>query len=568
MWRWQPSGRNEISSFLVLSLLLLVLVSSYTLLAYWTSLQRLTKDRRDEAVAWARTVAGRIDTGGPLPRSKELRQWIPHAYAVSVFNDDGRLVVTSRTDEGLELVPAGRPFAPQTIAGIAKVVRRGRPHTVQVDLWSPTLNARSATLKLLVPLVIVVDVGVLVLLLLYARRLLQPLDRILDRARELGTVPEPQDEIAFLIKTFDNALEQLSQPDDLELRALEKALGSSLESGVLLCDGQGRLLALNPIGAEILGVEGDPAGKSLEDVTAVFPELFRRLKPALHGKAVQREECHVQTPAGDRVLGLTAHPLRRDDGRVRGLLILFADLTEIQKRLADEQLGERLKQLGELTAGIAHEMRNGLATIKGYLTLIQRGGSGEIIDDYVSEVRAETDALHRTLEEFLTFARPGGGRTEDVDLKALAHRAAADPALVEASIRVEVELEPTDQAVVRGDSMLLAKALANLLLNAHQAQIGVGATESLRLTLGRSESSYVIRVLDQGPGVSESLGDTVFDPFVTGRVDGVGLGLALTRRIALLHGGSIELRNRESQGACAELFLPMPGGPESKPVTV
>ena len=556
-WSWNPGGRNEASTFLVLSLLLLVFVSSYTLFAYWTSLERLTEERQLEAAGWARTLAGRIGAWGPLPRSRDLRQWMPEAFALSIFDPDGRLLATSKTGEGLELVAVGEPFSPQTLVGSSQLVRDGRSYTIQVDLWSPTLIARTATMRVLLPLVLIVDSGVLLLLLLYTRRLLRPLDRFLDRARELGTAPAPDEEVAFLLRTFDSALERLAQPDELEIKALERVLGSSMESGVLLCDLDGRILALNPVGLEILGIEGEPVGEAIEAVLARHPEMFAKLGPALgRRQAVQREECRIQTPAGERVLGLTAHPLRRDDGQTRGFLVLFADLTEIQKRLADERLADSLKQLGELTAGIAHEMRNGLATVKGYLTLIQRGGDQDSINAYVTEMRSETDALHRTLEDFLTFARPGGGRAESVELGPLVFRAAEDPALGEARIRVEVELEPGDEATVLGDSSLLAKALANLLLNAYQAQTRAGVDEPVVLSLSRLPGAYQIRVLDSGIGVPEDLEDKIFDPFVTGRPEGVGLGLALTRRIALLHGGSITLNRRESGGTLAELWLP------------
>ena len=558
-WSWNPGGRNEVSSFLVLSLLLLILVSSYTLMAYWTSLERLSDERLDEARAWARALASRIGGSGALPRPEDLRDWAPAAYAASVFDETGRLVVTSRLEEGLGLWTQGKPLSPQAIAGTARFVHRGSSYHVQVDLWSSTLRARSATMKILIPLVVGVDLGVLFLLLFYARRLLAPLDRILDQARDLGAGEESKDEIAFWVRAFEKGLQSLARPEEVELQALEKALGSSMESGVLLSDAENRIMSLNPAGAEILDLPGDVTGRGLEEVLPRHPELWARLEPALReGRSVQREECRIHTPAGAKSLGLTAHPLRRDDGEAKGLLILFADLTEIQKRLADDRLDQSLKQLGELTAGIAHEMRNGLATIKGYLALIDRSGEPSAIQDFVSEIRSETEALHRTLEEFLTFARPGGRQTEEVDLRSLVHRASADPGLAEARIRVEVELSTDVPAVVRGDGMLLAKALANLLHNAHQAQAQAEAVVEapLLVVLRRGEDGYEIEVSDRGIGIPSAIKDRLFEPFVTGREGGVGLGLALTRRIALLHGGSIELSRREGGGATAVLTLP------------
>ena len=159
---------------------------------------------------------------------------------------------------------------------------------------------------------------------------------------------------------------------------------------------------------------------------------------------MKRQECAIDTPAGERVLGLTAHPLRRDDGAVRGFLVLFADLTDAQRETAEIRLADSLSQLGELTAGVAHELRNSLATLRGYLTLVERAPDEESIADYLAEIRRESDHLERVLEDFLTFARPGSARPQRVDLLALVHRAAADPALGGAAVVVVAGRDRTD----------------------------------------------------------------------------------------------------------------------------
>ena len=547
-------GRNEASALLALSLLLLVLVSSYTLLAYRASWAQLTEERRAEAAELARVVAFRLGDKS-FPRPSDFQKWAPGAFAVSLFDGDGRLVVTSRMDMKAPSEP-GQPYSARTIAGVSKLVRKDKVYRVQVDLWSPTLTAKATTLKYMVPWVLGVDIAVVLLLLIYARRWFRPWERILSRAAEIGGDEADGDEIEWLLQAFDKTLEGLARPEDSELKALENVLGSSLESGVLVCDSQARVLALNPVGRGMLGIESEGGGAPVSELLKDYESLLATLEPAMDaGTPVQREECAVQTPTGEKTLGVTAHPLRRNDGRLRGVLVLFADLTEIKKRLASEQLSESLQQLGELTAGVAHEMRNGLATIKGYLSLVAEADQGESVDDYVDELKRETDALHGILEDFLAFARPGGRKIELVDLRSLLHRCAADPAL-STPIRVQVHGDADVEFETEGDRSLLAKALSNLLLNAEQAQMSAGVDEPLLLRLEKDGERFRIEVLDQGPGPLPHLEEKLFEPFVTGREDGVGLGLSLARRIAVLHGGNLTLEHRDpGPGAEAKMTL-------------
>ena len=168
-------------------------------------------------------------------------------------------------------------------------------------------------------------------------------------------------------------------------------------------------------------------------------------------------------------VGLTVHPLRRDDGELRGLLVLFADLTEAQRRAEEGRLAESLAQLGEMAGGVAHELRNGLATLRGYLTLIERRPDEDSIADFLSEIRGEADHLERVLQDFLSFARPGTARVRELSLLRLLRRAAADPALDGVAVRVAGE-----DVVLRGDPQLLERAVRNLLHNAAQAEREAG----------------------------------------------------------------------------------------------
>ncbi|MEM1180458.1 MAG: ATP-binding protein, partial [Acidobacteriota bacterium] len=432
---------------------------------------------------------------------------------------------------------------------------------------SPVLAARKRSLSILTPLVIVVNVGVLLLMVAFVRRWLQPLDRLVERARAAGS-GSASSEISDLMRTFERALEEMTEPED-GLKVLEGTLVRSMQSGVLLIDRDATVLTLNEVGAKILKVQDalPEEGAALENVLADHPALCELLLRAIGGEAtVLRQECALEIEGQRRDLGLTAHPLYEDEGQVQGWLVMFADLTEVKRRLADERLSENLRQIGELTAGVAHEMRNGLATLKGYLALMERSGP-ESVEGYLREIRHETDHLHRVVEDFLDFARPGSVKMQDFDLAALLLRLAADPARLEDDSMPAVEArfeDGAEGAEVQGDPTLLTRALSNLVINAQQAQTSVPIHDPVLIRLSPDRMSgtdgFSIRIEDQGPGVPEALRPKLFDAFVSGRSDGVGLGLALARRIVLLHGGEIELQDREGGGTVAWVFLPQPSG--------
>ena len=561
-----PVGqRQEVQILLPAALLALAMLSTFLLFAYSNTVELLLQTRQDEARYTSRQLAGELSSG-PLPEVDTLRKRLPTAVAITVLGPDGRSLVTTGT-RSVGVAGEGKPswkslFSPpsegdDTVSARVSFDRFGRRHEVQVDLPAPVLRSRQRGLLILTPLVLVFNGALTVGLLVFLRRFLAPIDRLMERARSAGRNPSGPDDLEQLVDTFEAALAALSRSEVDELEALQGTLGRSIESGVLLCDLEGRVLALNEIGSELLGVNTLEVGQAFD---SAFPEqsaFVTLLQEAVReGRPVEREECVVKGESGDRTLGLTVHPLRRDDTTVRGFLALFADLTEVKAAARERHLAESLAQLGELSAGVAHELRNSLASLRGYLGLLERDPSDEARGEYLEEIRRESDHLTRVLEDFLTFARPGSVRAEDVDLLALAHRAAADPALGEASVRVRSTAAP-EEVTVHGDAQLLERALRNVLSNAIEAQRSIGVDEPLEVLVGINGEVVEISIRDHGPGIDEEKFEKLFDPFITGRPEGVGLGLALTRRIVLLHAGRIVASSPEDGGALFLIELPI-----------
>ncbi len=603
--------RREISILVPFSLLLVVVLSTFTLFAHRNALRLLAEERRGVAQRASRTATAEL-TIISSPSEDDLRRVTRGAIAATVVAEDGTpelSVGEPLNEEPLALLATGavsgdKTVGPSRATGDRVVafasLRQGK--ILRVDYPARMLAHQLRLMRALFAIVLTADIGVLILVLLFVRRLLVPYERMLDRARQLdrdgtlamapgspGEEQDPDDEMAFLISTFDRALWQLSQreppaapkaegallaadvaladststragtaADSEELRVLGQTLAPSFDSGLLLLDRRGEVLALNDVGARLLSVGPPAPGTPVEKLLDQHGELLSLLTEAVQaGEGVKRRECQL----GELALGLTVHALRPVGPEVRGFLVLFADLTQARRDANESRLAESLAQLGELAAGVAHELRNSLGTLRGYIGLMERRAhhhQAAAAEEYLVEMRRETDHLQRVLEDFLTFARPGTFRPQTVDLGRLVRGCATDPALSGAEVEIVQVTEPglPEAMVMQADPQLLERAVRNLLRNAVEAERRAGLPGGARVELLRGEDSLEILVEDRGPGVSEEMLDRLFLPFATGRADGVGLGLALTHRIVTLHGGTIRHQPRAEGGARFRIVFP------------
>lgn len=578
---WRRLGlRREVLILLPVVLLLLVVLSLFTLSSYRNGVASLIAERRGEAERLARATAERLAAAPASNLESEgleaLRRIQPLVRGVAVFDSEGQpLLSLGDPIRGIDLPPAGPARSGRrgkrgpleiddpvagSLSGEAPFGAGAARRYVRVDLPAASLAAQARALGILTPSVLGLDAALVILALLFLRHLLAPYETLLHRARRMGASGGEEDELDFLINTFERAVEALSRREseaEGDLAALERTLSASLQSGLILLDRRGDPLALNGVGAQLLGIDGAVAGRSLEEVLAGEPELLELLASAVReGEAPARQECRLRAGGRGVTVGLTVHPLRRDDGEVRGSLILFADLTEGRRQAEETRLADSLAQLGELAGGVAHELRNSLATLRGYLTLIERRPEEEALGDYLSEIRREADHLGRVLEDFLTFARPGYARPEVVPLSGLVEQSAADPLLGGMEVRVS-DPEGILALPVRIDPGLLERALRNLLHNAAHAEREAGRGGPIELSASRSAAGLEVAVEDRGPGIDPELRSRLFHPFVTGRRGGVGLGLALVQRIVVLHGGRVRLEDRPGGGARAVVTLPL-----------
>ena len=370
-------------------------------------------------------------------------------------------------------------------------------------------------------------------------------------------------ETALLSTALQEAVAKLKAQEsamNARVAASEQLSGEiveSLSAGLLVVDRSGRVDIFNAAGRQMLGAHEAPLGRHYPDVLAGFAPLAGVIDECLTtGVAIVRRSVDIASPSRVRRFGVTASPLR-DRTATRGVICLFSDLTTVVELEEQLRLKETLARLGELTAGIAHEFRNGLATIHGYSRLIDPEALPPTYRQYVEGIRQETEALRQIVTNFLNFARPEQVSFSQVDLGAVARRAVDD-------LRHELP-EGTSLTVigefghVQGDDVLLRQVFGNLVRNAAEACEGAGVVPAIRILgeVDRAAGACRVAVEDNGPGVPDHARDRIFQPFFTTRSQGTGLGLAIVQKIVVVHNGRITVRNRDEGGASFQMTVPL-----------
>jgi signal transduction histidine kinase len=313
-----------------------------------------------------------------------------------------------------------------------------------------------------------------------------------------------------------------------ELRTVHERMLDALPLGLLWVDQRHRLAAVNRKGQELLGVTAGVVGLEAAFVLEPFPWL----KEALEGE-----------PGPARLLGAMGRRWRiqRIEAPDRiGALVQFEDITDLELEERRRQLRERFAELGEMTAGVAHQLKNGLAVLKGQGQLLKRAGHG----DAAEMLLQETEDLERLVQRFLQWAKPLEPVSEALRLEEVAAQAIAELKRRPASQGRALAREGKGSA--NGDPVLLHQALVNLLENACQAT-PVGGRVLVRISEKR------VDVLDDGPGLSEDTAIRMLRPFESGRPDGTGLGLPLALKWLNAQGADLRLSRRDDGGTCAEI---------------
>jgi signal transduction histidine kinase len=265
----------------------------------------------------------------------------------------------------------------------------------------------------------------------------------------------------------------------------------------------------------------------------------------------------------ERWIETTYSSIRDDAGAVTYVVAVLRDIHE--RKLLEERLHqtEKLASLGQLVAGIAHEIKNPLAIILSSLDVIQSPRhSPDQQREAAGFIREEIRRIDDRLRAFLAFARPRAIEPRPFDLPALLQRRVERIAGLFPAVAITIDTAP-NAATMRGDEEQLDQVLTNLLMNAGEAAGGSGA---ILLRTRRLGDTILLDIEDSGPGVPEEFHARVFDPFFTTKSDGTGLGLSICYQIILAHGGTISVgRARTLSGACFSVRIPLAEGRAAVP---
>jgi len=337
---------------------------------------------------------------------------------------------------------------------------------------------------------------------------------------------------------------QKSRADDLE--RVTAALTRSLASGFLAVDPQGRIVEMNSAAREILRHTGEANGIVVEQAfgATTFTQAIRNAVDQRVG--LTRVELQLAKGSAQTV-GLTTVPLIGEQQQFLGVLALFTDLTHIRGLESRVREMQTLADLGEISAGIAHEFRNSLATILGYLRLAKREELAERPRGSVERAEKEAGQLSSAVDSLLAFARPMHLAKSEVDLFDLVCAVAEK---INKPASVDVACTGT-HVVIEADAALLSRAFENLIRNAVDSVVEKGAGHvHVRVdALPRP----LVTVEDDGVGVDPADVPRLLLPFQSQKAAGYGLGLPLSRKIALLHGATLVLTGTPGAGAVASV---------------
>ncbi len=359
---------------------------------------------------------------------------------------------------------------------------------------------------------------------------------------------------------------------------IENFILSSFRAGIVAIQADGTVVYVNPIGSKIL--EGCPLQEG-ENIHARASEnsFFRILSEAV-SMSYLPTRVEVELPGRDgenQFIGFTLSELKDGDQKV-GICAFFKDLTHVEMAEESENLNQRLLMLGQMAAGLAHEIRNPIASIGVHCSLLRShlGENGKLISS-VNMMAKEIEKVESTIRECLNFVRPAELGIQQVRVDAIVDAVIARLRTLHPGMEFSMRGHQGADLFVEADKGLLEQAITNIISNAVDACAGKGKVDvsfgfsrhfSERLKFDKrvapllpnqtekQEEFVRITIRDNGPGIPKEIQDRIFAPFFTTKKTGIGIGLPMAQKIVHAHGGILDLNSLEGEGT--EFIIKIP----------
>lgn len=340
-----------------------------------------------------------------------------------------------------------------------------------------------------------------------------------------------------------------------DTRAFASEMVANLPEGIVVTGQENEITFINTIACDMLGLQQQvpPDGRAESDL----PEKLLQLAGEITGdsKIVNKELSLTDSEGKEMSVAATVTEILLDDGSFVGTMYILHDLTQIKGLQEAVQKQEKMAAIGNLAAGVAHEVRNPLSSIKGYATyfgtLFEEGSDKK---KAAAVMTAEVDRLNRVISELLEIARPSDLKPEKTDISQLI---SSSLRLIQQEAEAQgVQIKTTLAEEIKPlflDPDRITQALINLYINAIQAMPEGGI---LTITASDRRNGAVITVADTGIGLSNERVAKIFDPYFTTKNTGTGLGLAVVQKVVEAHGGSIEIQTADRKGTMFSITLP------------
>lgn len=369
-------------------------------------------------------------------------------------------------------------------------------------------------------------------------------------------------------KTFETKLAETQRINEEVHQFLRNQLDYVLKSvsdGVVAVDLDGKVTAFNSMAEQLLCLKAEEiVGQDYHSAFGKLPAAGKALETVLAGgERILRREVEWSNGGGNRrIVSIGVAPIRNQKDKMIGAVETFTDMTELKELEEHLERKNRLEALGEMAAGVAHEIRNPLGAIELYAALLRKQVSANAEqEELISKILSAVSGLNRIVEDMLAFTRTVSLRMANSSIVPMvsAGLSMAQPGIFEKKINVEMNLGEFkhDDLKIYADAEMMKRVFLNIMRNAVDAMAEggkLGVFAKADMVDGRR--FVCVAISDNGCGIDEAIRDKIFNPFFTGKRTGTGLGLPIAHRIIEAHGGKINFTSITGQGTTFEIRLP------------
>lgn len=418
--------------------------------------------------------------------------------------------------------------------------------------------------------------GMLAMAFLLLRNIFSPYQRMKRKAEEerILTPSEEKGDVESVVEVFQKVITDLKEKEkklqelyiqtDNKARNLERYneyILRSINNGVIICDNQGKITGFNQSAQRLLGQNFHlNYNQHYKQVLAQNRILCSMLDGLVIKKHLSAEtEIEIQEPKqGTKFLLANGGLLRDEKENIIGLVLVLTDLTELKKIQQEIVQQQKMASIGEISAGLAHELRNSMGALLGYCKMLKKGiKEGSAAYPLVESILAESITVENLLQRFLDFAKPLEVKWVKFDLLELMQDCVKLTQEKKPEVKFSLRIEEAIP-LLPGDPFLLRQAFQNLLQNSIEAVQEDGEIEiTLRRSKDDKEPWVELIIRDNGSGIGAENLEKIFKPFFTSKEKGIGLGLSLVKKIIDLHKGKIKVESEPGRGTMFSVFLPL-----------